>query len=65
MLFDHGADALSTFMLSLQMLELLHVPNPYLKILTMSGMVMLAYFCIIWSQYSVGYFKLGSVNPVD
>lgn len=26
---------------------------------------MSTYFCAMWSQYSVGFFKLGRVNPVD
>lgn len=28
-------------------------------------LIMSTYFCAMWSQYSVGFFKLGRVNPVD
>lgn len=26
---------------------------------------MSTYFCAMWSQYSIGHFKLGRINPID
>lgn len=64
MLFDHGSDAISAFLLSAQVLKLLGVPY-YFRIFCELGFVMLIYFVAMWSQYCVGYFKLGRINPVD
>lgn len=25
----------------------------------------MVYFAAMWSQYSIGYFRLGEINPVD
>jgi hypothetical protein len=65
MLFDHGADAVTSFILGIQVLELIQLTNANFKVLTMFGMLALTYFCAMWAQYSTGVFKLGVVNPVD
>lgn len=64
MLFDHGSDAISAFLISVQVLKILGVSYEF-RILTLYLFIMSVYFCAMWSQYSVGYFKLGRVNPVD
>lgn len=64
MLFDHGADAISAFLLGLQVMKILKLPFSF-QLLTIYIFIMNTYFCAMWSQYSVGYFKLGRVNPVD
>ena len=64
MLFDHGSDAVSAFLISAQVLKILGVSYQF-RILALYVFVMQVYFCAMWSQYSVGYFKLGFVNPVD
>lgn len=59
MLFDHGADAVIAFLLAIQVMEILQISSPAVKIFTLAGLVMLIYFCALWSQYSIGYFRLG------
>ena len=65
MLFDHGTDSLCSFFISIQVLEMIEVDNAYLKVFCLFTYVMIIYFCAMWSQYSIGYFRLGRVNPVD
>lgn len=64
MLFDHGSDAISAFLISSQMLKIFGL-NYYMRISSLFGFIMLIYFIAMWSQYSVGYFRLGRINPVD
>ena len=64
MLFDHGADAVTAFLLAIQMMKIMHASYS-LQLFLIYTMIMNLYFCAMWSQYSVGYFKLGRINPVD
>ena len=64
MLFDHGADAVSAFFLTVQVMKILKISYG-LQLLTIYTFIMNTYFCAMWSQYCVGYFKLGRINPVD
>jgi hypothetical protein len=65
MLFDHGTDAVASFLISIQVLTLLEIKSTGLQLFCLFTFVMLIYFCAMWSQYSVGYFRLGRINPVD
>lgn len=65
MLFDHGTDAVASFFLSIQFLELMELTDNFLKIVVIFVFVMLIYFCAMWSQYSTGVFRLERINPVD
>lgn len=64
MLFDHGADAVSSFLLAIQTMKILNVTYG-LQLLCLYAFIMNTYFCAMWSQYCVGFFKLGRINPVD
>lgn len=64
MLFDHGSDAVTAFLLAAQVMKILQLSYP-LQLLSIFIFIMSTYFCAMWSQYCVGYFKLGRVNPVD
>lgn len=64
MLFDHGADAVTAFLLALQTMKILKVTYG-LQLLCLYAFIMNTYFCAMWSQYCVGFFKLGRINPVD
>lgn len=64
MLFDHGADAVSAFLIGGQVIKILDLTYSF-RILTIFIFIMIVYFCAMWSQYTVGYFKLGRINPVD
>lgn len=65
MLFDHGTDALASFLIAIQVLDILQIHSGILRILSIFGLVMTVYFCAMWSQYSTGFFRLGLINPVD
>jgi len=64
MLFDHGSDAVTAFLLAVQVMKILQLTYG-MQFLCIYSMIMSTYFFAMWSQYSVGYFKLGRVNPVD
>ncbi len=65
MLFDHGVDSLCSFMIALQVLEIIRIKNFNLIIPALFVFIMLPFFSAVWNQYSSGVFKLGRVNPVD
>jgi ethanolaminephosphotransferase len=64
MLFDHGSDAVAAFLISIQVLKILHAPF-WIQLLSLYVFIMSTYFCAMWSQYCVGFFKLTRINPVD
>ncbi len=65
MLFDHGVDSLASFMITLQILEILKMNNQTLIIFSLFTFIMTVFFSALWNQYSTGVFKLGRINPVD
>ena len=64
MLFDHGSDAVTAFLLGVQVMKICKLSFGF-QLFCVYVLIMNLYFCAMWSQYSVGYFKLGRVNPVD
>lgn len=64
MLFDHGSDAVTAFLLAVQVMKILKLAYG-LQLFCIFTMIMNLYFCAMWSQYSIGFFKLGRINPVD
>ena len=64
MLFDHGADAVSAFLLAAQTMKILGL-SYNIQLFAIYIFIMNTYFCAMWSQYCVGYFRLGRINPVD
>lgn len=56
---------MASFLISMQMMTLLQIQSTKLQIFCLFTFVMLIYFCAMWSQYSIGYFRLGRINPVD
>ena len=64
MLFDHGADAVTAFLLALQCMKILNLSYD-MQLFAIYIFIMNTYFCAMWSQYCVGYFRLGVINPVD
>lgn len=65
MLFDHGVDSLVSFMITLQILEIIRMRNFNIIIFAVFLFIMAVFFSALWNQYSTGVFKLGRVNPVD
>ena len=64
MLFDHGADAVTAFLVALQSMKILNLSYD-MQLFAIYIFIMNSYFCAMWNQYCVGYFRLGRVNPVD
>lgn len=64
MIFDHGTDAFVAYFIGLQAMKLFHLDYRF-QISLIPVFLMSQYFCVMWSQYCIGYFKLGRVNPVD
>lgn len=64
MLFDHGSDAVSAFLLAVQVMKIVKISFGF-QLVCIYALIMSTYFFAMWSQYSVGYFKLGRINPVD
>lgn len=65
MLFDHGVDSLTSFLLCLQFLEIIKVKDYNVIIFTVFVFIMIPFFSALCNQYSTGVFKLGRINPVD
>jgi len=65
MLFDHGVDSLVSFMITLQILEIIRMRNFNIIIFVVFLFIMAVFFSALWNQYSTGVFKLGRINPVD
>ena len=64
MLLDHGADAVASFLIALQFCKIFQLSYE-LSLFTIYIFIMKTEFCAMWSQYCVGYFRLGVINPVD
>lgn len=64
MLFDHGSDAITAFLISLQTMKFLKIVGTY-GILAIFAFIMSIYFTAMWSQYCIGFFRLGRINAVD
>lgn len=65
MLFDHGTDAVASFLISVQVTDLLDLQEPTYRIGVIFVYTMLTFFSAMWSQYGTGFFRLGQINPVD
>jgi hypothetical protein len=65
MLFDHGSDSLSSFLIGMSVLKILSVTNRTVMLFVIITHVLSVFFCAIWSQYNTNNFELGAVNPVD
>jgi hypothetical protein len=65
MLFDHGTDAVASFLISVQVTDLLDFQDATSRIGIIFVYTMLTFFSAMWAQYCTGYFRLGQINPVD
>lgn len=65
MLFDHGADALTSIMFGMQILKIIHMKDLEMSLYFVLVIIMLPNFAGLWVQYSVGEFKLDRINPID
>ena len=55
---------MSAFLLALQCMKILNL-SYNMQLFAIYIFIMNTYFCAMWSQYCVGYFRLGVINPVD
>lgn len=65
MLFDHEADAITAVFLGLQISTVFGVQSYNLNMFMLVYIVLYPNFAGLWNQYSIGYFKLDRINPVD
>lgn len=65
MLFDHGTDAVASFMITVQVTDLVDLQGSTERIGVIFVYTMLTFFSAMWAQYATGYFRLGEINPVD
>lgn len=64
MLFDHGCDAVATFVIGINFLCLFKFGSWWMSPIIISIGISSVYFAM-WSNYYTGTFKLGRVNGVD
>lgn len=65
MLFDHGTDAVASFMITVQVTDLLDLQGSTERVGVIFVYTMLTFFSAMWAQYGTGFFRLGEINPVD
>jgi hypothetical protein len=65
MLFDHGADALTSILFGIQIIKVIRVEDPEFAVYGLAFIVMIPNFIALWVQYSVGEFILDRINPID
>ena len=65
MLFDHGSDSITAFLIAIQFVHILGIYHPLLVIGLMFGFIAITEFCALWTQYCTGIFRLGRINCID
>lgn len=65
MLFDHGSDCISSFMIGVSVLRILAVTDKTIVIFIIITHVLSVFFTCMWNQFHTFNFELGMINPVD
>ena len=65
MLFDHGSDCISAFLIGLSVLKILALTDKTVIVFIIITHVLSVYFCAMWNQFHTYNFELGMINPVD
>jgi hypothetical protein len=65
MLFDHGSDSLSCFLIGIAFLKIICITNRSIIIIVLFTHVMSVFYFAMWNQYHTSKFELGKINPVD
>ena len=65
MLFDHGSDCLSSFMIGVSVLKILAVTEKSIIVFIIITHVLSVFFTAMWNQFHTFNFELGMINPVD
>ena len=64
MLFDHGSDVFAGFLLAGQTIKMFKLEGAT-GIIGVFWFIQSIFFLAMWMQYSIGFFRLGRLNPVD
>jgi hypothetical protein len=65
MLFDHGSDCISSFMIGVCVLKILAMTDKTMIIFVVITHVLSVFFAAMWNQFHTFSFELGKINPVD
>lgn len=65
MLFDHGCDTTTTWVIGLMVANCLQIGSTYTMMFGMLWMAYLGFFFGMWSQYHIGYMRLSRINAID
>lgn len=65
MLFDHGSDCISSFMIGVSVIRILAVTDKAMVIFIIITHVLSVFFTAMWNQFHTFNFELGMINPVD
>ena len=65
MVFDHGSDSITGFLLGIQFGQMVGIWDPIFFLCLMFFFIAITYFCAMWTQYCTGFFRLGRINVVD
>ncbi|KAL4460927.1 hypothetical protein ABPG74_016399 [Tetrahymena malaccensis] len=65
MLFDHGCDAVATWMVVMNTLAILQIESIRFQYYVILFIGLIPFYFAMWSQYHLGVFRLGYINAVD
>lgn len=65
MLFDHGCDTTTSWIIGLMIANILRLENSYLTFIVVLLSAYIGFFFAMWSQYHTGEMRLAKINAID
>jgi len=65
MLYDHGLDAASGWMMGLNLAAIVGLGGGLLSFFTMTWVPLVGFYFTMWEEYHLDFLNFGAVNPVD
>ena len=65
MLYDHGLDAASGWMIGLNLAAVIGIGNGLLPFFTLIWVPLVGFYFTMWEEYHLDFLNFGAVNPVD
>lgn len=65
MLFDHGCDTTTTWVIGLMIANCLQLGNSNFMMFALLIMAFLGFFFAMWFQYHIGFVRLERINAID
>jgi len=65
MLYDHGLDSVSGWMMALNLASACRLGNDLFSYCTLMWVPVLGFYFTMWEEYQLDFIKFGKVNPVD